>query len=64
MTAARSASSFRIASATSRVGNGRKETAISSSRFRLMSFRSTYARRLKIPWWRSQIPPIVRKLDA
>ena len=29
-----------------------------------MSFRSTYARRLKIPWWRSQIPPIVRKLDA
>jgi hypothetical protein len=64
VTAARSASVLSIASAISLVGNGRNETAMSSSRVTSISRRFAYCKRRKMPWWASQIPPIVRKLVA
>ena len=64
MTAVRSGPVLRTASATSLVGNGRNETAISSSRLSRMTCRFTDSSRLKMPWCASQMPPIVRKLVA
>ena len=63
ITATRSADCDSLsASAISPVGNGRNDTAISSSRFIRISTGSTARRRVKSPWWASHTPPIVRKL--
>ena len=44
------------------VGKGKNDTAISSSKFSRMTALFAYCKRRKIPWWASQMPPIVRKL--
>ena len=64
MTAARSASVLRIASAMSLVGNGRNETAIRSRRLTRITQAFAYCKRRKIAWWIIQSPPIVMKLVA
>ena len=64
MTAARSASLSWIASARSLVGKGKNATAISSPRLIRITQLLVYSKRRKIPWWTSQIPPIVMKLVA